>query len=385
MPRRALNIAGLAIMLLAATTLGAQIPPGCQNIVVQEGFEGPGRWVTVPGPGLVTGNPERQSAAGPAQEGQMYLEVASSGPTWVRQVIQTVPNATYLLGFAYKPRPSYDSSLDVYWNNQQLASLLRPGDSGTGWRYFETTVVANGGDQLDFRDVSATAGRERAGGALVDDVYLCRRPGIAESCCCGPNDLKTRDEYPTLNFALKQSGDFVRIWWDQKDHEDSILVPFLDQPIVSGSLSQDPFGDGVVALTSAGNIARVAERGGQWIVELVMPRHVQRIGGIRSCTLMSTTEGKFKGIWGVTGNFISRFFLQNGEWTFNWVEIGDHGGRIVPSSIHEAGDGRIAGLLQSGQRWNIWFDNGDPKEMRFGYSAGSDIAVPPDPDCTRRE
>ena len=81
----------------------------------------------------------------------------------------------------------------------------------------------------------------------------------ADSSCCGSNDLKTRDDYPVLHWALKQSGDFVRVWWDQETYQEVLLYRFLDQPIVSGSLRQDPFGDGVVALTSVG-ISLVSQR-----------------------------------------------------------------------------------------------------------------------------
>lgn len=171
----------LTLVVSLPIDVGAQIrprdqrPPGCQNLVVQGGFEGSGGgWTTVPGPGLSNNGPEIQSGqSGPAQQGRQYLEVASDGPTWVRQVVRTQPNATYVFGFAYRPRRGFDSSVDVWWNNEIVAALLRPGPGNPGrrWRYFEKTVTASatGNDQIDFRDVSTPD----AGGALIDDVYLC--------------------------------------------------------------------------------------------------------------------------------------------------------------------------------------------------------------------
>ena len=56
---------------------------------------------------------------------------------------------------------------------------------------------------------------------------------------------------------------------------------------------------------------------------------------------------------------------------------------IAPGSLHEGVDGRLLGTLTNGQRWNVWFANGDPHDMHYDYSAGSNVAPSPAPRCAQ--
>ncbi len=221
----------------------------------------------------------------------------------------------------------------------------------------------------------------------IGGVRTCAQvpPGLAKTCCCGPNTLDSFSPYPSLNWAINTNGHFDRIWWDQKEYLETIKYPHFLKPLVSGSLQQDPFGDGVVALNEAGEIVRTIKKSnGQWATELIMPEVVRQRGGVRLCGMISTVRPKFAGIWAITGDSIVRFYVANSAWTHDAVQIGNHGSLIAPSSFHEIGDGRIAGTLNDGQRWNVWFADGDPHKMRFDYSAGRGIAVSAAGTCGAR-
>lgn len=383
----------IVAFLLVPGAVHAQQRPSCQDNLVDEGsFEGVtvssgrhqnftsvGRWRPAPNPAAPADEIEIQNNAsgGVAIHGSNYLEVASNDPAWVTQTVPTVAGAQYALAFAYKPRPNYGSEVEVWWSNNRVLALPPSRDANSEWRYFTVSVVGTGNDRITFRDISI----RDSGGGLIDDVILCRK-AVAKGCCCGSNSLWTSDKYPHLNWVLKKNGNFARVWWDQGDHQEELSPLHLDEQVVSGSLGQDPFGDGVVALTSAGNIIRSVEANGSWTTELILPTTVQRYGGVRPCMLASTTEGPFKGIWAVAGNFLIRFYLDtSGAWRHTRIDIKDNASMIVPSSLHEIGFGTIAGVLSSGQRFNIWFENSDPSQMRFDYSLPSDVAVPSDAPC----
>ena len=65
-------------------------------------------------------------------------------------------------------------------------------------------------------------------------------PGLARTCCCGPNALNSFSPFPSLNWAINTNGHFDRIWWNQKDHLQTVKYPHYLKPLVSGSLEQDP-------------------------------------------------------------------------------------------------------------------------------------------------
>lgn len=207
-------------------------------------------------------------------------------------------------------------------------------------------------------------------------------PGVADSCCCGGNIVNSQSPYPTLQWAVNRNGHLVRLWWDQGGFSEVVKNPHYDKPLVSGSLQRDPFGHGVVALDAQGNLVRAVEKGGKWKLEFVMPNILADLGGVRSCGLKTTFNPRFDGIWVVTREHVVRLYADGGSWTHEKVEIGEwHASQIVGSSLYESGHGQVAGVLANGQRWGIWFENGDPHEMRFAYVDPSDTAVPPSARC----
>lgn len=337
-----------------AAAAEAQPPLGCRNILDQGGFEDTGGWTTVPGPGLTTGLPERQSAAGPADEGQLYLEVASSGPTWVRQAVQTKSGARYLLGFAYRPRSGYDSSVDVYWNNNKIAELLRPGNTVSTWRDFEVVVTGTGNDQVDFRDVSATTPRLQAlGGALIDDAYLCRiGPGLSSQTCCDANPIVwTADRH---FYLLDEKGLVVRAFWRNGWQKEFVDTTSVSAPIVRGSLIAR--GSGHFAGVSEDNMVVISQDNGTGIE--VVP--VNGAGRVYPCSLILSEK---YGIFAVDfTNRLLRIYPDNNQWIVEKIDT--YGADIVPMASTHMADGRIGGLNEDGELWNLWWD-ADNGKLQF--------------------
>lgn len=116
---------------------------------------------------------QRNGIVLPSFDGTAHLELASNVPTKVFQDVHTVNGRSYSLSFAYRPRPSYDSEATVYWNNDVILVLSRANSSAKYWQTHTVTVTGTGRDTLLFKDTSDSDGRERAGGAFIDDVSLC--------------------------------------------------------------------------------------------------------------------------------------------------------------------------------------------------------------------
>lgn len=310
---------------------------------------------------------------GPVPDGHHYLEVASSSSTWVSQRVQTHAGQTYSLSFSYRPRPGYDSDVEVRWNGKAVQTLPRKG-APTAWSSYTLVVEGTGKDELTFAAVDPD---DPAGGGLIDRVSLCPVPGVAHECCCGANLLHAfNDDYPRLNWGIHASGHLIRFWWDQQAYSEILTVPG-GVPLVAGSLHHDPFGDGVVALNEDGYPVRTVLNGNTWEVERIRHSVLDRVGPALPCALATSLNGRFRGIWLVVDGSILRLYPEGapGEWSVDMTPIKDHGPKIVPSSLHEIWDGRIAGTLQDGNRWGIWFEDDDPEKMHFDYGEGPYLAV----------
>jgi hypothetical protein len=270
----------------------------------------------------------------------------------------------------------------VIWGSESEQFQVEKAAGTTTWQYATLTSKAPpGGGKVTFQDLS---GLESGAAMLIDDVTLCRVPGLATKCCCGGNEVWAFTPYPHVSWALAQNGNLLRLWWDQVNMQEELAYERFNQPLVSGSLRRDPFGDGVLALSDQGEIVRAFEQDGVWSTELVLRGPVSRLGQVRPCALVTAFDGPFRGIYAVTKTLVLRIYqdVPGGTWRFNSVQIGKQvAAQIVPTSLHETLDGRIAGVLANGQRWNVWFRDNDPSKMRFDFDPGDLIAVPPAADC----
>ena len=220
---------------------------------------------------------------------------------------------------------------------------------------------------------------------LLLTVSVLASPSAAcvGSCCCGKNLVYADTPYPHLSWAIQDNGHFSRLWWNQTNHQEQVDFDASNSPLVSGSLHRDPFGDGVIALTERGEIVAVVKNSaGNWETELVLPRLLRRMGGVRPCLLTTTTEGSYASIWAVAGDWMLRIYRDSGgAWRSSSVGLGEHGPRIAPSSLYASHEGQVAGTLKNGRQWVIWHQDGDPDKMRFDYGAGRGIVVAPEPNC----
>lgn len=401
--RWAVVLVALPLLLAAfpapANGLG---PTGCTSLLINGSFENPvvsdvsedfseigGQdvpgWVREAGDATEI----QRNLGGAAADGSQWLELAASQPTRLSQSpVGAVPGALYELRFAYSARPGSqfagDNRFRVTWGSASEPLQIEQAVGTTTWQYASLVAEApaDGGGKVTFQDLS---GGDSGAAMLIDDVTLCRRvPGLAQKCCCGGNEVYAFTPYPHLSWALAQNGNLLRLWWDQVNQQEEVSYTGFDRPLVSGSLRRDPFGDGVLALSDRGDIVRAVELGGSWTTELVLPSRVARLGGVRSCALITTFGGSFHGIYVVTNAVILRIYqdFPGGPWRFDSVRIGKQlAARIVPTSLHETLDGRVNGVLDDGQRWFVWFEDNDPSKMRFDFEAGDVIAVPPVADC----
>ncbi|WP_310600326.1 PEP-CTERM sorting domain-containing protein [Desulfobulbus sp.] len=127
-------------------------------------------WSTVSGPGIEIQN----NVTGPAYDGVQFVELDSHANSAMAQTIGTAAGQTYLLEFAYSPRPgvdSYSNLIDVFWNGISLtdnAGITANGAATTLWSLLNFNVVGTGNDTLTF----AALGKSDAVGGFVDGVSL---------------------------------------------------------------------------------------------------------------------------------------------------------------------------------------------------------------------
>ena len=100
--------------------------------------------------------------------GKNYVEI-DGGTGALSQSVQTEAGATYQLAFNFAGRSGSiaSSKVDVYWNNEKIATIT-PAD--TNWKAYKFDVTGTGGaDKLSFRPV---AGDTDTVGGLLDRVSL---------------------------------------------------------------------------------------------------------------------------------------------------------------------------------------------------------------------
>ena len=170
-------LAGLATGLLFLGTYGA----ANANMIVNGSFEdsavSPGGWAVFPtilGWTTISGSgiEIQDNAAGAAFDGSQLVELDSYNNSAMRQFVSTTSGYSYLLSFAYSPRPNQPEStneIEVLWNNTLIGSLSGAGAGQTQWSVLTYTVLGTGGnDSLVFR----AAGTSDSYGGYLDAVSM---------------------------------------------------------------------------------------------------------------------------------------------------------------------------------------------------------------------
>lgn len=166
----------LAAICLAIAPIAAEA-----NLIVNGGFEAPalptGTWGvfnSILGWEKTTGTAGieiQDHAAGSPFEGDQLVELDSYGNSGMFQSVPTTPGASYLLSFAYSPRPG--TVAESNWIELWIDGILRDSFTGAGagstsWAVRNYSVTGDGLTTIEFR----AAGTSDSYGGYLDDVRL---------------------------------------------------------------------------------------------------------------------------------------------------------------------------------------------------------------------
>jgi hypothetical protein len=114
----------------------------------------------------------RNNVAGAASLGSNYLELDSTGNSWISQSIATAAGALYTISFDYSPREfvtSGSNGIEVLWGGKSYGIFTGTGGSGNQWhKYSFSGIGASASTVLQFRAVGTSDG---VGGSL-DNVSV---------------------------------------------------------------------------------------------------------------------------------------------------------------------------------------------------------------------
>lgn len=131
----------------------------------------------------------RNNVAGAAQAGSNYLELDTTGNSWISQSIDTIDGGTYKLSFYYAAREhtaAATNGIDVFWNGALLKHLAQDNFTGsTNWFKVDLSFLAVGA--LSTLQFKASGTSDSFGGSL-DNVSLTTEvpePGTLASLLLG--------------------------------------------------------------------------------------------------------------------------------------------------------------------------------------------------------
>lgn len=171
----------LAIAALVSVPAFAQA-----NLVVNGSFEdytsiAPGRWANFgSGYGWTTGPlgvEVRNAVAGTAADGVRFVELDTTGNSWISQTIHTHANQTLELSFSYAPREGVvagSNGIQAFWNGTSLGAFTANGNPNSGWMdlSFDVQADAGGLGTLMFRAI----GKSDSYGGSLDNVVVTAVP-----------------------------------------------------------------------------------------------------------------------------------------------------------------------------------------------------------------
>jgi hypothetical protein len=114
----------------------------------------------------------QNNVAGKAHTGAALTELGTYRSSSLHQVVETSPHCTYTLSFAFSARPntrSTENVLRVYWNGEELTTLVKSGNRFTNWEIYTFEVTALSEESIiQFQD----AGFSNGLGPYLDTVSL---------------------------------------------------------------------------------------------------------------------------------------------------------------------------------------------------------------------
>ncbi|WP_374582929.1 PEP-CTERM sorting domain-containing protein [Pseudoduganella sp.] len=131
----------------------------------------------------------RNNVAGAAQNGSNYLELDTTGNSWISQSFDTSKGAEYKLSFYYAAREQTGAAtngIDVFWNGQLVKQLAQNNYSNaTNWIKYDLSLFGVGSlSKLEFK----AAGTSDSLGGSLDNVSLTTNvpePGTLASLLLG--------------------------------------------------------------------------------------------------------------------------------------------------------------------------------------------------------
>lgn len=178
--------------LLAATFIIMLISTANANMIVNGSFETPdigtGGWSIFPSilgwsTTFGSGIEVQDHAAGSPFDGDQHVELDSWSNSGMSQEITTIAGQSYLLSFAYSPRPnvSIDSNgIDLFFNSILLDSISASGIGlyDTSWSTFNYIVTTTSAlSSLEFR---ATGWSDSYGGYIDNVQFILATTPIPE-------------------------------------------------------------------------------------------------------------------------------------------------------------------------------------------------------------
>ena len=130
---------------------------------------------SIPGWDADSGRIEIQNnVAGSPYEGEQFVELDSTRPSTIYQLVDTVVGQNYVLSFAFAARPNTnintDNVMGVTWGGVEIFNMAAP-DFTPNWTVFTRHVTATSDlTRLTFGDLSPNA--QNSYGVYLDDVSL---------------------------------------------------------------------------------------------------------------------------------------------------------------------------------------------------------------------
>jgi hypothetical protein len=184
-------------------------------------------------------------------------------------------------------------------------------------------------------------------------------------CPCGDDTILQERAGSRLMWAITPEGQYSRHYWDGSQWKvETMEVNPAPRKLVGRSLHNNNWGWGVVAVDDLGfiNITSYKDSDDEWINGRPIPNIVKRHGGFDPCSLVVTSQG----IWGMTNSgHLLHLFPESGAWQWEQIDTKGNAESIVGCSIFEGFDGNIGGLLENGQIWGTWINNGS---VEFDYN-----------------
>lgn len=118
----------------------------------------------------------RNNIAGSAFDGKNFVELDTTGNSWISQTLATTASAHYSLQFAYAPREgisALSNGIEVFWNDVSQGVFTGQGGNGNQWRVYELDLMAaSNSSTLKF----AAVGLSDSYGGSLDHVSLTAVP-----------------------------------------------------------------------------------------------------------------------------------------------------------------------------------------------------------------